>query len=96
MAPMVTHVVLFRFDEPASAAEAKRLLEALPPLVPQIASLSVGLDVSGSETAYDLALVTTHDSPEALRGYVDHPEHQRVAAFIGAHRTERASVDFLS
>jgi hypothetical protein len=90
---VITHVVLLRFDEPAAAVETKRLLEELPDLVPQIRSLTVGLEARGGEFAYDLALVTTHDSWEALQGYVDHPEHQRVAHYIGQHRTGRATVD---
>ncbi len=101
---MITHTVLFRFsaDDATAAtevAEAKRLLELMPPLIPELRSLRVGVDgrrlVDGARVAvaYDLALVTTHDSWDDLDAYAVHPEHVRLTAFIRERATERAVVD---
>lgn len=100
---MITHTVLFRFsadDTQATteAAEAKRLLELMPPLIPEIRSLWVGVDgrqSGGSRDGaeYDLALVTTHDSWNELASYSAHPEHIRLTAYIRDRLTARAVVD---
>jgi len=90
---VITHTVMFRFADPADAVEAKRLLESLPPLVEQIRTLWVGLDGTGSDTAYHLVLVTTHDGWADLAGYLEHPEHVARTAFIRERATARASVD---
>ncbi len=90
---MITHTVMFKFPEPAQTLEAKRLLETLPPLVPQIKSLWIGLDGTGSPDAFSLVLVTTHDSWDDLKGYAEHPEHVARTAFIREHHIGRASVD---
>ena len=114
---MITHTVLFRFsaDDATAAtevAEAKRLLELMPPLIHELRSLWVGVDgrrlVDGTrippadddvllealpESSYDLALVTTHESWDELDGYLAHPEHIRLTAFIRERATERAVVD---
>lgn len=95
---------MFRFaDDHASAAtetaEARRLLELLPPLVPEIRSLWVGTDgrrtIAGERNpaAFDLVLVTTHDSWEALDDYQSHAEHVRLTTFIRERMTSRAVVD---
>ena len=101
---MITHTVLFRFsaDDATAAtevAEAKRLLELMPPLIPELRSLWLGVDgrrlVDGTRIpqAYDLALVTTHESWDELDAYAAHPEHIRLTAFIRERATERAVVD---
>jgi hypothetical protein len=90
---VITHAVMFRFADPNDAVESKRLLESLPAVVEQIRTLWVGLDGTGSETAYHLVLVTTHDSWADLTGYLEHPEHVARTAFIREHAVARASVD---
>ena len=101
---MITHTVLFRFSaDDASAtteaAEAKRLLELMPPLIPELRSLWVGVDGrrrsdgSRDPSAYDVALVTTHHTWDELEAYIVHPEHVRLTAFIRERATARAVVD---
>lgn len=90
---MITHTVLMKFTDPADAPEAKARLEALVGQVPQLTSLTVGLDVVGSEQAYDLCLTTTHADLDGLRGYQSHPAHVEVAGWLQAHLAARAVVD---
>ena len=66
--PLITHIVLMKFADPANRDEAKKRLEALPAGIPQIKTLTVGLDVVGSEVSQDLALITTHESVDDAQG----------------------------
>jgi hypothetical protein len=91
---MVTHLVFFRFSDPADAAESQRRLLGLRGQIPGMQSLEAGLDFTRSERSFDLGLVTRHDSREALDAYQVHPLHREVAAFIRSKMTGSAAVDF--
>jgi hypothetical protein len=91
---LITHVVLMTFTDPADAAEAKRRLEALPPLVPSVRSLHVGLDVLGAPGSAHLCLTTTHDSPDGLRAYAEHPAHVELLGWLRPRLAARAAVDY--
>ncbi len=100
---MITHLVFFRFHETAegrsgveNAARAKEMLEALPAQIPEIQSLSCGLDISQTPASFDLGLLTTFADAAALETYRVHPAHQSVVTFIQATTSERAVVDFES
>ncbi|MFD3807645.1 Dabb family protein [Streptomyces sp. NPDC058611] len=92
---MLVHVVLMRFTDPADAPEAAERLRRLAGSVPQITSLDVGLDVTGSEHSYDLALTTRHTDPGELTAYQRHPDHLALAAWLGPRLAHRAVVDHL-
>ncbi|HSC85631.1 MAG TPA: Dabb family protein [Polyangiaceae bacterium] len=93
---MVIHLVLFKFADPADAAEAQRRLLTLRGQIPGMSSLDAGLDFTRSARSFDLGLVTHHDSPEALQAYQVHPLHEEVAAFIRSKATGSAAADFES
>jgi len=91
---MLTHVVLMKFEDPADRHEAKELLDALAGRVEEIGSMTVGLDVVRSEVSYDLCMVTTHGSPDDLRGYQNHPAHLEVAGWLRPRLAGRVCVDY--
>lgn len=92
---MIKHIVFTKFQDSAeNVPEAKALLSALPEKIPQIVSLEVGADVLHSERSYDMALIVTFRSLDDLKLYDTHPEHGKVRAYIKAHRTASATVDF--
>ncbi|MBO2447868.1 Dabb family protein [Actinomadura barringtoniae] len=91
---MLTHVVLMKFGDPADAAKAGELLEGLVGTVEGIASMTLGLDVVHSEVSYDLCMITTHDHPDDLRSYQNHPAHLEVAGWLRPRLAGRVSVDF--
>lgn len=100
---MIHHLVFWKLKPEAegrSAAEnqseALRQLNALVGLVPSLVSLEAGADLNRGPVAWDLALYTTFASQEDLQAYQVHPEHQKVAAFIGSVVSDRAVVDFES
>ncbi len=75
------HTLMLRFNEEATEARQRALLEALaqlPEVIPQIRRYQFGLDLGIAGNA-DLALVADFDSEEDWRIYRDHPDHQVVA-----------------
>ncbi len=99
---MIKHIVMWKLkpqaegaDAPANARRMKAELEGLRGRIPGLRSLEVGVDVERSSAAYDVVLVAELESPAALAAYQAHPEHAKVAAFIGKVRQERAVVDYL-
>ncbi|MEW6697881.1 MAG: Dabb family protein [Bacillota bacterium] len=93
---MITHVVLFKFKDPANTTEAKERLMALKGKIPQLRHLEVGIDVVRSERSYDLALVSNFDSLEDLNAYQIHPDHQEVVKYILEVKESVIAVDYES
>jgi hypothetical protein len=77
---MITHVVLFKLQEPSSenlAATRDKLL-SMEREIPLLRHLEAGIDVIKSERSYDIALVTKFDSLAELQAYQVHPYHAGV------------------
>ena len=99
---MVKHVVFFRLlDE----AEGKSKLEnaeiiragllSLLDKVPCLRSEVVGINIpNAANTDHDICLECTFDSWEDLNTYATHPEHLKVAAYIGRCKSARSAVDY--
>ena len=91
---MLTHVVSFTFSDPQDRLEAQARLEALPPQIEAIRSLTTGLDVLGDPGAAHLVLITTHDDVAGLRAYQTDPAHQEFAAWLAPLLAVKTVVDF--
>ena len=98
---MFKHIVIWKlkdFAEGASKAEnaqkIKALLERLKPKIKQIKHLEVGIDMSNTESSYDVVLYTEFDSSQDHEAYQNHPEHVSAADFVGKVRLERILVDY--
>ena len=99
---MIKHIVFFGLADNAESktklenAEIIKLeLENLINFIPEIKKIEVGINAPNApKTNYDIALYSEFDSLEALDIYQEHPEHKRVAAYIGKVRTSRAAVDY--
>lgn len=97
---MIKHIVLFTFkDEDGlsalqNAQKAGDMLLALTQTVPTLRSLEVGLNEKPSDTASDLVLISEFDTYEGLTAYLAHPEHKKVAEFIGKVKIERRVIDY--
>ena len=95
----IRHVVAWKIastdeDERAvQAATVKARLESLPAIIPEIRAFEVGLNsVEGND--FDVVLISEFADEAALERYVQHPDHQEVAAYIRSVVGGRASVDF--
>ncbi|MFP4662379.1 MAG: Dabb family protein [Halanaerobiales bacterium] len=98
---MVKHIVMFKLKEKAegrgkdvNASKMKKMIEALPEKIEELISMEVGLDINGSDAAYDIVLYSEFDNEEALNNYQVHPEHQKVLEFVKKVIDDRVVVDY--
>lgn len=98
---MLKHIVMWKLKESAlgkgRAENAQILKEKLENLVGKIAeirSLQVGINVKGSDMAYDAVLISAFENEEALEIYKNHPEHVKISTFCKEIRESRTFVDF--
>ena len=94
------HVVSWKMaaEDPAERAEhaagiASRL-EALVGVVPQIRTLSAGVNVAYPDANWDVVLVADFDDLAGLEAYQVHPAHQEVVAYVRSVVGGRSAVDF--
>ncbi len=93
---MVTHIVLFKFENQARAEEAVSRLLSMRGKVPSLIEIEAGLDFTRSPRSFEVGLITKHASREDLDAYRVDPFHQTVAEFIREHSSGAAAVDFES
>ncbi|QAY66445.1 Dabb family protein [Paenibacillus protaetiae] len=95
---MITHIVFFKLKD-GSAENVERTAQVLRDMkgkIDVLKSIEVGIDVVHSARSYDIALVTTFDSLEALEAYQVHPVHQKVIVHMNEVRESSVSVDYES
>ncbi len=98
---MLKHIVMWQFKDEAEGRtktenllHVKKLLDALPAVIPFIRKLEVGLNEYPSSMASDMVLVTEFDSKADLDLYAVHPEHVKISEYIGKVRSARSVVDY--
>jgi hypothetical protein len=99
---MLKHIVLFKLKENAEGASkeenAKKVkadLEALAGKIPQLRRIEVGINCIPGDAAYDVALYSEFADEKDLSIYMKHPEHVKVANYVGKVRESRVVVDYL-
>mgnify|MGYP002885730352 CR=1 FL=1 len=92
---MLTHIVLFRFEDLEHAHEAGVRLRAMEGRIPGLLKVESGVDITRSGRSYELALITRHPDQAALDAYQVHSVHQEVVAYIKAHASGSVAVDFV-
>lgn len=98
---MIKHIVLWKLKAAAegaareeNAAILKRELEALKGRIPEIRHIEVGLNFIPSDASYDVALYSEFANEQDLAVYQKHPDHVKVADFVGKVRESRVVVDY--
>lgn len=99
---MIKHIVFFRLADEAegktkmdNAQIIKQGLMSLLDKVPVLKFERVGINIPNSKkTDYDICLECEFDTWEDVETYQNHPEHLKVASYIGKCRTARAAVDY--
>jgi hypothetical protein len=92
---VIKHIVIFKWREDVSEADVAAVLEDLHALSSAIDALESYLaapDLRLTEGTGDLAIIATVASPEALRSYLDHPQHVAVVARLRAMAASRTAV----
>lgn len=101
----VTHIVVCWLKTPGSMEQARQVIETSKSFadLPGVRSVRVGerlrLPTTRpiDETSFDIALVMTFDSPEALRDYQLHPNHEAAVREVLRPMTRRILIyDFLA
>ncbi len=76
---MFKHIVMWKLKEEtptkSSADVIKSSLEELPSLIPQISEYEVGVNLTESERAFDVVLISEFNSRKDFHIYRDHPKH---------------------
>ncbi|MFC2123237.1 Dabb family protein [Bacteroidota bacterium] len=100
---MVRHVVMWIFKSEAEGKNkaenikyVKSELEKLPPIIDSIETLEVGLNFTDNAAAYDVILISTHQSKEILDQYRKHPDHIKIAGYISKVTEKRVVIDNFS
>lgn len=99
---MIKHIVFFGLAEHAegkSKAEnaifIKAELEKLQQTIPEIVSIEVGINLPDAPQGnFDIALYSLFNSMADLNAYQIHPDHKKIAAYIGRVKMSRAAVDY--
>jgi hypothetical protein len=95
---MITHVVMFRWNDGVDAAHVAVTAEALrrlPGMIPQMVEYHCGPDVGVSAGNFDFAVSARFASFDDYVVYRDHPEHLAVVkGLIGPFVAERTAVQF--
>lgn len=101
---MIKHIVSWKikdFAEGNSKSEnlkiMQRLMLNLKEKISVIKDIEVGINsLSTDKSDYDIVLISTFKSLQDLKAYQIHPEHVKVADFVGKIRETRACVDYES
>lgn len=98
---MIKHIVMWKFKDFAENSDkktnieiAKEKLLALKGKIDAIDFIEIGTNLNNSASAYDMVLYSEFKDLQALAEYQNHPEHLKVADFIGKVRDSRAVVDY--
>jgi hypothetical protein len=82
--PLINHVVLFRLEDPAAAAELIGDCNTRIAMIPGVASYWAGRPLEPGRALvdgdYDVAMCIGFDTEDAYARYVDHPDHQDLVA----------------
>jgi hypothetical protein len=95
---MVTHIVMWKLKDRSleNARRVQALLAGMRGKIPGMLELEAGVDYAHSERSCDVALITRHESREALDAYQVHPVHEQVKKLVLEAREASVAVDFES
>ena len=97
---MIRHTIMWRFTDSFDGMNKDDIMDKITELfvflkntIPEIKFMSVERDVIKCERSYDMIYITEFESLESLEVYRVHPEHLKVAEFIGKVRIAQAVTD---
>lgn len=98
---MINHVVLFKLKKYDSETEKQDVIQqiesallGLEGKIQELKYIEVGKNYELAARSFDVCLISHFDDIAGLDAYRVHPEHVKVAEFIGQHVVDRAAVDF--
>ncbi|MBE6828311.1 MAG: Dabb family protein [Ruminococcaceae bacterium] len=97
---MLRHIVMWKFTDGEGHTKeenidiAKKGLEALPDKVPTLKKITFIKNEVKCDRNFDGLLIVETQNEEDLEAYKTHPEHVKVAEFIGKVTVSRGAVDY--
>ena len=98
---MFKHIVFWKFSNEAEGRSKQENMDivkdgliALYGVVPTLRSAEVGQDILHTPASYDMCLICTFENKDGFITYRDHPEHQKVLAYIGKVIEDRKVIDY--
>ena len=99
---MLRHIVMFRMKEFAEGADGqqnmemlKAKLEGLEDMIEEIKFFEVGINISNGSVGCDLVLCSEFEGVDDLHRYQAHPDHLKVADFVGKVCKDRLVADYI-
>lgn len=96
---MIRHIVFLKSSEKDAKRKSEIIIEladkltALEKLISEIQSIDIGINISKSESTYNISLLTTFNSEDDLNTYRYHTEHIKVIDYIKNNNIETTAVD---
>jgi hypothetical protein len=93
---MLRHVVFFKLKNPTPEVlkETKDILMNMKGKIPELIDIEVGIDIVRSERSFDISLITTFESLDAMKSYQVHPLHVEFVKYITEVREAAVAVDY--
>ncbi|MCR5610703.1 MAG: Dabb family protein [Clostridiales bacterium] len=98
---MLKHIVFWKFLDNAEGHTKQENMEivrdalmSLVGRVPSLVSAEVGMDALHTPASSDMCLICTFPDKEGFIAYRDHPEHQKILAYLGKVIAERKVIDY--
>ena len=98
---MIKHIVFWKINKDGTDSDRRATVEAfrkkteyLQTIIPQIKSATVGYNVNEGDV-FHVCIDSVFDSLEDLNAYIDHPEHQKVRAFMNEVSYDKTIPDLL-
>ena len=97
---MIKHIVFWKINKDGTDSDRRATVEAfrkkteyLQTIVPQIKSATVGYNVNEGDV-FHVCIDSVFDSLDDLNTYIDHPEHQKVRAFMNEVSYDKTVFDY--
>ena len=95
---MVKHIVTFKLTGSPQerldvATRFKEALLSLPPQIPVLESMEVGINSNPAEK-WDVVLTAIVPTMADVATYAAHPAHVAAASLLAGHQADRACVDY--
>lgn len=98
---MIRHVIMLKLhefadgcDKQTNARRVKEVMEAMRGNIDGLLSLEAGINQIADKQAFDVVLITTLESWEALEAYRVHPLHLNLVELLKKVRSDRVVVDW--
>lgn len=98
MAQMIKRISMWKLKPECGETELatmRRMLESLPAKINAIESVEVGINVSTSESSFDIVFSATFQNASALKEFESHPFHREVGKYVDSLKARRYVVDYV-